>query len=276
MNDDGYEFDSTEPPFGYLGPHAAMAPMYIGHVMPPDWPVRADRAVYEAWAKFPSWHIQEAACLVCGLQPRKSSDLPFFPMASEPNAPPPYEGAKTWNARFRGEIGAVFDLFARFKRTSLSEFPPDARYVAPAEFVRFCDEFGVEVPGELRDAVNRRVVSTTAAETNERKSQYRARAIQVARDLEPRGVRVTIEMFRCFIESEIPADEHVLTRAFQEYLREWRSDEENTEGLRDALRRLLRRPGRVSEDEKDQLRRRLPENYARMLLVSGITTNTGK
>lgn len=275
MNDD-YEFEPMDPTFGYLAPHVAMAPMYIGHVMPSDWPARADQAVYEAWATFPSWHIQEAACLVCGLQPRKTSDLPFFPMDSEPNAPPPYEGATTWNARFRGEIAAVFDLFARFKRTSLSELPADARYVAPAEFVRFCDEYGIEVPPELRDAVKRRVVASSAPETNERKSQYRVRAIRVARDLEARGLRVTIPMFQDFIESDLPIDEQVDARSFQEYLREWRAEQGSADGLRDALRRVLRGRGRPSENEKDQLRRLLPESYARMLLASGTPTNNIK
>jgi hypothetical protein len=276
MNDYDYEFDPTDPPFGYLGPHAAMAPMYIGHVVPADWPARADQATHEVWAKLPSWHIQEAACLVCDLRPRKTSDLPLFPMDSEPNAPPPYEGAKTWNALFRGEIGAVLDLFARFKRMALSELPPDARYLAPPEFVRFCDEYGIEVPTGLRDAVNRRVVANRAPETNERKSRYRARAIQVAHDLEPCGVRVTIQMFQGFIESDIAADERVDARTIQDYLKEWRGDEGNADGLRDALRQLLRGRGRLSEDEKDQLRRRLPDNYTRMIPASGTTTRKTK
>jgi hypothetical protein len=276
MNDDGYEFEPMDPTFGHLAPHAAVAPMYIGHVVPADWPVRADQAVYEAWAKLPSWHIQEAACLVCGLQPRKTSDLPFFPMDSEPNTPPPYEGAKTWNARFRGEIGAVFDLFARFKRTSVSELPADAQYVVPAEFIRFCDAYGVEVPTALRDAVSRRAVANRKTDTNERKSQYRARALQVARDLEACGARVTIQMFQGFIENDLPADEHVETRSFQDYLREWRGDQGSVDALKVVLRQVLRGRGRLSEEHKDQLQRCLPEKYARMSPADGPTAKKTK
>jgi hypothetical protein len=143
MDDDGYEFEPMGLPFRYLGRYGTIAPMYIGNVVPADWPVRADREVHEAWAKLPAWHIEEAASLVCGYQPRKRSDLPFFPLDSEPREPSPYENAKTWNGLLHGEIGSVLDLFARFKRTSLSELPPDARYVVPAEFVRFCDEYGI-------------------------------------------------------------------------------------------------------------------------------------
>ena len=276
MHDEDDDFGPMGPAYGFLGLRGADTPMYLGNTVPADWPVRADQAAHEAWAGLPSWHIEEAACLVCRFQPRKPSDLPFFPLDSDPNAPRPYEDSKTWNALFRGEIGVVLDLFARFKRTSLSELPPDARYVVPAEFLRFCDEYGIEVPTELRDAVNRRAVGNREPKTNERKSRYRVRAIQVARDLEPSGVRVTIEMLQSFIENDIAADERVDARTFQDYLREWRGDEENADGLRDALRRLLRGRGRLSEGEKDQLRRRLPDNYARISPASATPTDKTK
>jgi hypothetical protein len=264
------------PPFGYPVRHGTTTPMYIGNVVPADWPVRADRAAHEAWAKLPSWHIEEAASLVCGYQPRKRSDLPFFPLDSEPKAPPPYEGAKTWNALFHGEIGAVFDLYARFKRTPMSELPNEARYVSPAEFVRFCDECGVDVPAEFRDAVNRRAAADREPETNERKSRYRARALQVARDLKPSGVRVTIDMFQGFIESDLSVEDRVDTRTFQDYLKEWRDHAGGANGLKDLLRQLLRGRGRLSEDEKDALRRSLPGKCAQTLPASGATTKNGK
>jgi hypothetical protein len=230
--------------------------------------------VYEAWAKLPSWDIEEAATLVCGYQPRKRSDLAFFPLDSEPKAPPPYERAKTWNALFHGEIGAVLDLFGRFKRMSRSELPSEAWYVGPAEFVRFCDDYGVDVPAELRQALNRRAAADREPETNERKSRYRARALQVALDLEPLGVRVTIEMFQGFIESSFSAQaqECVDLRTFQDYLKEWRADEGNADGLKDMLRQLLRGRGRLSEHEKDALQRRLPDKYARTLPATSAST----
>ncbi len=273
MDDDMDNFEPMGPPPAHGWLHRAETLMYIGNVVPPDWPVRADPAAYEQWGKLPAWHIEEAASLVCGYQPRKESDLPFFPLDSEPKGPPPYENAKTWNGLLHGEIGAVLNLFARFKRTSLAELPADARYVAPMEFVRFCDQCGVALPSELRDAVNRGAVASRGSETNERRSRYRARAIQVARDLEPCGVRVTIDMFQGFIENDVPLDERVDARTFQDYLREWRGEHASADGLKDMLRRLLRGRGRLSEDEKDQLRRRLPDNYARMFPASGTRTN---
>jgi hypothetical protein len=276
MDDDVDDLEPIGAPFGLPVLHGAETPLYVGNVVPADWPPHADNATYGTWAKFPSWHVEEAASLVCGFQPRRRSDLALFPLDSEPKAPSPYENAKTWNALHHGEIGAILDLFARFKRTSVSELPADAQYVVPAEFIRFCDAYGVEVPTELRDAVTRRGGANRKTDTNERKSQYRARALRVARDLEACGARVTIQMFQGFIENDLPADERVETRSFQDYLREWRGDPRDADGLKDVLHQVLRGRGRLSEEQKDLLRRRLPDKYARMPLGDGPTAKKTK
>jgi hypothetical protein len=80
---------SLRPDFGALV-------TYAGNTAPTEWPRRADRSTYEAYAKLPSWHVEEAASLAAGLIPRQNLHLKFRPIDGVPGEPKPYEDAKRW------------------------------------------------------------------------------------------------------------------------------------------------------------------------------------
>jgi hypothetical protein len=245
--------------------------MYAGNMVPNDWPQRADRATYEKWARLPSWHLEEAASLVCRYRPRSSHDLPWFPLDSRPTAPPPSQDAKTWNELLHGDIGGVLGLYRRFEKVSRPE--RSTGHVVPAEFVKFCDQFDIDVPSELRRALSRRSRGAKASETRTHKSRYRERTIQVARDLKQYGVHVTMPQLKILVEGGLaPRERRVGERTFQAYLDEWRKDELIDDPLRSLLEHVLREPGRPSEDDDNELRLRLPKIYAQMLAAAGYTT----
>src|SRR5689334_7258053 len=111
--------------------------VYIGSTHPTEWPQRACEATYTKYARLPTWHVEEAASLVCGFEPRKSLYLQFHPMAATPATPPPYDGALTWNGLLHGPVGEILSLYGRYKRVTDWQFDGDALYVSPMEFLHF-------------------------------------------------------------------------------------------------------------------------------------------
>src|SRR6266480_1317426 len=128
--------------------------MYAGNTVPTEWPKRANRSTYETYAKLPSWHVEEAASLTAGHPaPKPLSEFPSDRRCA--GKPKPYEDAKTWGVLLEetGPVGRVISLLARAQGLSNWGFSGSDLYIAPAEFVDFCDKYGVTVPDDLRETV---------------------------------------------------------------------------------------------------------------------------
>ena len=149
------------------------ARMYLGNTVPKKWPRRADSETYEKYARLPSWHVEEAASLVAGYEPRANTR--YFPtngipetesaMSDRSENTPPYPGAMNWNALLHGPVGSVLAIYARYKQVPHWGFEGDALFVKPHEFLAFCTQFGIPVPPDLAGRVAIGATSPTCAES---------------------------------------------------------------------------------------------------------------
>ena len=262
------------------------AVMYgLGNTIPTEWPQRADTSIYEKYARLPSWHIEEAASLVAGFKPRV--DTRFCPLdgkpgtTDQPDPPPPYEGAVTWNALLRGEIGNVISLYARHKRVLDWNFSGDALYVGPKEFVEFCAQYGISTPPDLTEFVCQTAVKPAmespkqlgkALEANnhptgDKEATYRVVIFRLAQELaglaKGHKGRLTVQQLQALVESESDCRRlNVDTRTFERYLAKLREEK----SMRSLLTKILRGTrGRPNEDDKDDVMRWLPPKYSEAL-----------
>lgn len=238
--------------------------MYLDNKIPTEWPRRADESTYRKYAKLHSWHLEEAASLVAGYEPRR--DTQCFPIdgkpgtADQPEIPPPYEGAMTWNELLHGAIGKVLSLYARYRRVPDWGFTDDMLYVSPRDFLAFCAEHDVPVPSDLvkcfpSDWIATRA-NTSSSASSQREALYREYTVQVATDLEKkRAPRVTVALLQETVERRFgDSARTVASRTFQSYLRRWRQDKKLGELLASVLRGVA---GRLSEDEEIEINRRV-------------------
>ncbi len=259
-------------PFGRIPPKRSG--MYYGNVILSELPRRADAATYEKYARLPSWHVEEAAALVVGFEPRASTQ--FFPSEGLPRNPDqpevaaPNDGAVTWNALLHGAVGQVLALYARYKHVPPWGFHSDMLYVRPDNFLAFCAEYMVPVPADLaRHFPN----ATPAASAQTRRSavpkeqRYRKQTLQVALELNERAAPLTVQQLKDLVESGFAPTEHTVTpRTYQQYLEKWRRDTSPPDPLSGLLAQVLRTAlGRPSEDEDNELKKRLPEKFRRIL-----------
>lgn len=239
--------------------------MYLGNIVEIELPRRADAAIFEVYARLPSWHVEEAASLVAGFAPRKN--LQFFPTAGLPGNPDvPRDTALTWNALLQGDVGTILGLYARHKQ--MPGFGPDSLYVRPDEFLRFCTEYGLPVPAALTECFQGAEAARESADpvprpVGKKEQRYRRITMAVARDLREDSAQVTVQQLKDLVEHEFSKGQRAVShRGFRQYLEAWRRAEPDGELLAGILRS---EQGRPSDEDEKALQDRLREKFKRVL-----------
>ena len=242
-----------------------------GLIVPTEWPQLADPSTYEAYARLPSLHVEEAASLFAGFVPRDRLSLNFRPVHDMPKTPPPYEGAKTWGMLIseREAIGRIISLYARDQRVQGWSFSGRSLHTRPTEFLEFCDRYEVPVPDDLRRTVQglprhkRSVKHQSKVVRVPKKEHYKSHVVPVLQDMKSAKVHLTRDHLQTFVESRFEdRDKKIAGRTFQDYLADWRQDT----SLRELLSAvLLEAAGRPSEEYEDELKKKLPDRYRHVL-----------
>jgi hypothetical protein len=250
--------------------------MYVGNTIPADWPQPASAATYASYARKPSWHFEEAVALVAGFTPRDAEYLDYRPMDGAPTAPKPYPEAKTWGQLFDGIIGEYTSLYTRARHASGCDFAAHHPYVSPDAFLVFCNKAGIHIPPELLEALRQVTSHARQRQVETRRSRgsgvpkrnalYKTHTSQVAAELSIAGVRaVSVAQLQELVEASATFDRTITQSAFKHHLDEWR-DESSAGPLAKLLEEILRRePGRPTDEEVEDQKKRMPDKYATVL-----------
>jgi hypothetical protein len=259
--------------------------MYYGvNMVPPYWPRNANKKTYRKYAQIPAWHVEEAAALVAGYVPRHADDLHAYPLHDIPKKGKPYRGRKTWGQLISGPVGKIMALFERVQRVSPGRYSNDDLYVEPCKFLEFCAQNNIPIPPDLREAVPgapRRTSSPTLGKRAEKKrrielaraklmARYERHAAQILGDLNAAGVRVSIpqlyELVDHYVKLDPAHDRTAQLGKFKGYIEKWRGHKSSTSSLARSINKVLRdEPGRPSDDELAQQKKKMPQKHAQIL-----------
>ncbi|MGH9664460.1 MAG: hypothetical protein ACRD9L_08575, partial [Bryobacteraceae bacterium] len=147
-------------------------------VLEKERPQKAAEEVFQHYAQRPAWYLEEAASLVAGYVPRKH--LHYSPMCPTNDFDEQAAPDSNWYYLLRTDapVGRIIDCYLQAQGIGWSML--DQIMVEPWALIGFCDEYRIQVPPPLRNAVLLIHHPRREAPTHSRQKSVEQRRRQIA------------------------------------------------------------------------------------------------